>query len=146
MWGKLQGMFDRCLYFNVNALARVVNKQWSKAFDQYDISPAHGYMLRVVLSNPGISQKQLANELRLEKSTITRFVDALQEKGFVVRRRNGTEDARELSIYATEKAKAIHAELEELGDSLYQTMVSKIGAENLELLVSEIRESTRKIE
>jgi len=139
-------MFDRCLFFNVNALARVVNKEWAKAFEQYDLSPAHGYVLRVVLSNPGISQKQLAKELRLEKSTITRFVDALQKKGLVVRKRGNTDDARELSIYATKQAKAIHTELEELGDSLYQNMVSKIGAEELKLLVGKLRESTRKIE
>jgi len=139
-------MFDRCLFFNVNALSRVVNKQWAKAFEQYDLSPAHGYMLRAVLSNPGISQKQLAEELRLEKSTITRFVDVLQKKGFVVRKKSNNDDARELSIYATEQAKAIHIELEELGNSLYQTMVSKIGAENLKLLVGELRKSTKKIE
>jgi hypothetical protein len=39
-------MFDRCLYFNVNALARVVNKKWAEGFEQFDLSPAHGYMLR----------------------------------------------------------------------------------------------------
>ncbi len=139
-------MFDRCLYFNVNALARVVNKKWAEAFEQYGLSPAHGYMLRAVLSHPGISQKQLADELRLEKSTITRSVDALQKKGFVIRKRSDTEDARELSIYATKQAKAIHAELEALGDRLYQTMVSKIGANNLKRLVGELRTSTQKIE
>lgn len=139
-------MFDRCLYFNVNALARVVNKQWTEAFKQFDLSPAHGYMLRVVLSQPGISQKQLADELRLEKSTITRFIDVLVKKGFVVRKRGNTEDARELSIYATKQAKEIHTKLEDLGDILYQTMVSKMGLENLELLVGGLREATKEIE
>ena len=139
-------MFDRCLYFNVNALARVVNKKWAKAFKQYDLSPSHGYLLRVVLSNPGISQKELAEEMRLEKSTITRFVDVLQKKGFVVRKSGSTDDARELSIHATQQAKDIYKELEELGDTLYQTMVSEIGAKNLKLLVGELRESTKKIE
>ena len=139
-------MFDRCLYFNVNALARVVNKKWAEAFKQFDLSPAHGYTLRVVLSQPGISQKQLAEELKLEKSTITRFIDVLQEKGFVKRKRNNTENARELSIYATEKAKEIHVKLEELGDSLYQTMVSQVGSENIELLVSGLRKARKKIE
>lgn len=139
-------MFDRCLYFNVNALARVVNKKWAQAFAHYDLSPSHGYMLRAVLAQPGISQKQLANELRLEKSTITRFVDALQKKGLVVRKKNSAEDARELSIYATERAKAIHLELEGLGEELYETMIANIGEENLKLLVSKLRESTKKIE
>ena len=139
-------MFDRCLYFNVNALARVVNKKWAEAFKQFDLSPAHGYMLRVVLSHSGISQKQLADELRLEKSTITRFVDALQKKGFVIRKRSNIADARELNIHATKKAKEIHAKLEELGDILYQTMVSQVGSESLKLLVNGLREATKKIE
>ncbi len=139
-------MFDRCLYFNINALTRVVNRIWAKAFEKYELSPAHGYMLRVVLSNPGISQKQLANELRLEKSTITRSVDALQKKGFVIRKTGHTSDAREHSLYATEQAKAIQTELETLGDDLYQTMKSKIGSENLKLLVYELREASRKLE
>lgn len=139
-------MFDRCLYFNVNALTRVVNKKWDKAFEQFDLSPAHGYMLRAVLSNPGISQKQLAVELRLEKSTITRFIDVLQKKGLVVRKKGCTEDARELSINPTKKAKSIETELEELGNNLYQTMISEIGLKDLELLVGKLRESTKKLE
>lgn len=139
-------MFDRCLYFNVNALARVVNKKWAEAFNQYDLSPAHGYMLRVVLNEPGISQKQLADELRLEKSTITRFVDVLQNKGLVVRQKSSKENARELSIYATKKATKLHDELEALGDKLYQTMISNIGEKDLKLLVSKLRESTKKLE
>ncbi len=138
-------MFDRCLYFNVNALARVVNKKWAKAFEQYNLSPAHGYMLRTVLSNPGILQWQLAYELRLEKSTITRFVDALQKKGFIVRKKVTSGDAREQSIFATGKGKKIQKKLEDLGENLYQTMVSEIGEENLKLLVGQLRESTKKI-
>ena len=139
-------MFDRCLFFNVNALARVVNKKWAAAFNQFGLSPAHGYLLRVVLSKPGISQKLLADELRLEKSTITRFVDVLQKKELLIRRKGGTGDARESSIYPTKQAKKIHAELEGLGDELYQTMISKIGVKDLELLVGKLRESTTKIE
>jgi len=138
-------MFDRCLYFNVNALARVVNKKWDEAFRQYDLSPAHGYMLRVVLSMPGISQKQLADELKLEKSTITRFIDSLQNKGLVVRKKRTTGDGRELNIFATKKAKAIHTELESLGDTLYQSMVSNLGEKDLKLLVGLLRESEKKL-
>jgi len=137
-------MFDRCLYFNVNALTRLVNKKWAEAFAAYDLSPAHGYMLRVVLSKPGITQKELVTELGLEKSTITRFVDALQKKGLVIRKTEGV-DAREQNIRATRKAKRIYASLEELGESLYQTMVSVIGKKQLTTLVSQLRESARKM-
>ena len=138
-------MFDRCLYFNINALTRQVNKKWVQAFEAFDLSPAHGYMLRVVLSKPGITQKELANELRLEKSTITRFVDALQKKKLISRKAEGV-DGRKQHIYPTIKAKKMHTSLEEMGESLYQIMVSTIGQEQLTTLVNQLHESSRKME
>ncbi len=139
-------MFDRCLYFNLNALTRLVNKKWAEAFDVFDLSPAHGYMLRVVLSRPGITPKKLASELRLKKSTITRFVDALQEKGLVTRKKSVDTDGREQNVYPTGQANKIHASLDDLGESLYQAMVSSIGKKQLRMLVNQLRESAKKIQ
>ena len=80
-------MFERCLYFNINALTRAVNRIWGQAFDEFGLSPSHAYMLRLVLSNPGLSPKQISSELKLDKSTITRFLDAMEKKGFVQRKK-----------------------------------------------------------
>lgn len=139
-------MFDRCLYFNINALTRLVNKQWNEAFETLGLSPAHGYLLRVVLAEPGISQKHLAAELRLEKSTVTRFIDVLEKKDLVLRNKTATADGRELNIYPTAAAEAMHVSLEGLGEKLYQSMVTKIGKEPLEQLVQELRSNASKIE
>ncbi len=138
-------MFDRCLYFNINALTRVVNKKWAEAFAAFDLSPAHGYLLRVVLAKPGISQKELASELRLEKSTITRFVDSLEKRGLVARTKGVAPDGRAQNIHPTAAAKKIHASLESLGDELYRTMVSKIGKDRLESLVGQLRDGMNSI-
>jgi len=137
-------MFDRCLYFNINALTRLINKKWADAFEAFDLSPAHGYMLRVVLSQPGITQKELAIALRLEKSTITRFVDALQKKKLISRKAEGV-DGRAQHIRPTNKAKKMHASLEEMGENLYQTMVSTIGKEQLITLVNQLHSSAGKM-
>lgn len=137
-------MFDRCLYFNINALTRLVNKKWIEAFAQFELSPAHGYMLRVVLSKPGITQKELAQELKLEKSTVTRFVDALQKKALISRKTSDF-DSREQNIHPTHRALQIHDSLEGLGDDLYQTMVSTIGKEQLSTLVSKLQETANKL-
>ena len=122
----------------------MVNKAWSKAFEQFDLSPAHGYMLRVVLAKPGITQKELAAELKLEKSTITRFVDVLQKKGLITRK-PGDNDGREMNINPTQKAVKIHASLEALGDQLYQNMVSIFGKDDLSALVGQLREGADKM-
>jgi DNA-binding MarR family transcriptional regulator len=137
-------MFDRCLYFNVNALTRLINKKWATAFAEFDLSPAHAYLLRMVLAKPGITQKELANELKLEKSTITRFIDSLQKKQLLLRKTNPI-DNREQNIHPSKKAKKLQTALESMGDNLYQELLSTIGKEQLTSLVSLLQDSARNM-
>lgn len=134
-------MFERCLYFNVNALSRAVNQIWEDAFAEFDLSPSHAYLLRLVLSSPGLTPKQISQELKLEKSTITRFLDALTKKGFIRRQNSSSGDARELGIYPTRKAEKITTQLEEKGNKLYQTMIDTIGKNELTDLVKQLRKT-----
>ena len=128
-------MFERCLYFNINALARQVNSIWDDAFAEFDLSPAHAYLLRLVFSQPGIAQKQIALELKLEKSTVTRFVDALQNKGLVTRKKTASGDPREQNIFATAKASKLADQLNTKGDELYKKMLAQLGKDELKALV-----------
>jgi DNA-binding MarR family transcriptional regulator len=133
-------MFERCLYFNVNALARAVNQRWEKAYQTIGLSPAHAYLLRLVLSTPGITQKQLAAELRLAPSTITRFIDALVKRGLLLREASGG-DAREWSIQPSDAARSLHSELERIGQELYQNLRSTLGEASCSGLVNDLRQT-----
>ncbi|HFD81208.1 MAG TPA: MarR family transcriptional regulator, partial [Gammaproteobacteria bacterium] len=93
-------MFERCLYFNLNALARRVNRLWESEFRKTGLSAPHAYVMRLVLSEPGISQKQLAEELHLDPSTVTRFVNALAERQ-LVRRDSNHADRRSSAVFPT---------------------------------------------
>ena len=138
-------MFERCLYFNLNALTRKVNRIWDQAFAEYDLSPAHGYLLRLVLAESGLNQKQLAEQLKLNKSTITRFIDVLEQKKLVKRKRAMTEDAREQIIIASKKAEKIQKSLEDTGNALYQKMQQKLGDDELIQLVKQLKSATKKL-
>ena len=78
-------MFEECLYFNTNALARSVTKIWTAAYKEYDLSPPHAFLLRVVLAEPGLLPRELAERLKLSRSTITRFLDGLEKRGLLIR-------------------------------------------------------------
>jgi DNA-binding MarR family transcriptional regulator len=134
-------MFERCLYFNLNALTRKVNKIWEQAFQEFGLSPAHAYLLRVVLANPGITQQGIATELKLEKSTITRFIGVLEQKGYLLRSKSG----REQFVFPTQAAKAIDEQLEAQGDALYRAMVETLGKKAMTGLVSDLREAGGKL-
>jgi len=134
-------MFERCLYFNLNALTRKVNKIWEQAFQEYGLSPAHAYLLRLVLANPGITQTGIATELKLEKSTVTRFVEALEAKGYLLRNKSG----REQLVFPAKMAKAIGAQLEQEGNALYRRMIKNLGNDALIQLVADLRDAGGKL-
>ena len=130
-------MFERCLYFNVNALARRVNTIWDEAFSEFDLSPAHAYLLRLLLETPGLTQTQITSELKLEKSTVTRFVTVLEAKLLLSRDRQG----REVLVYPTAKAYGLQERLNAKGDVLYQKMIDALGKAKLTKLVGSMRQS-----
>jgi DNA-binding MarR family transcriptional regulator len=132
-------MFERCLYFNLNALTRAVNRIWDEAFAEFDLSPSHAYLLRLVLATPGLSPKQLSGELKLEKSTVTRFLHALQDRGLILRKAGQAGDAREQGIYPTRKAQQMAGRLEQRGEELFQRMIGALGKRQLTELVTQLR-------
>jgi len=131
-------MFERCLYFNTHNLARTVNRLWTEEFSQYGLSPAHAYLLRLVLAEPGLLQRDIAQQLGLSKSTVTRFIDSLAERGYVSRKYSNA-DGRESVIYPERKALAIHKQLEASGNTLYKRMVSALGEDMIQSTVVQQR-------
>jgi DNA-binding MarR family transcriptional regulator len=139
-------MFERCLYFNVNALARQVNNIWNQAYAEFNLSPAHAYLLRLVFSQPGIAQKQITQELKLEKSTVTRFVDVLQEKGLVSRKKTASGDPREQNIFTTVRGTRLAEQLNTRGEELYKKMISTLGKDELKTLVEMSRLASTQLD
>lgn len=134
-------MFERCLYFNINALTRKINKIWEQTFSELDLSPSHAYLLRLILEKPAISQKEIAEELKLEKSTVTRFIDNLQQRGYLKRIKRG----REQIIQPSSSAKKLEQQLNSKGEELYKEMTKVIGKSDLVGLVNQLRDSSRKL-
>ena len=138
-------MFERCLYFNLNALTRKVNRIWESEFRQTGLSAPHAYVMRLVLNEPGISQKRLAKELHLDPSTVTRFVDALAERQ-LVRRDTSNTDRRSAAVFPTAEGKRLQKKLEKIGEGLFQAMQTRLGDKHFQELVSALREARSTLE
>lgn len=137
-------MFEKCIYFNTNALVRQINKIWDEAFKPFGLSPSHAYVLRVVLEQPGISMKRLSEELELAPSTVTRFVDSLITKK-LLKRETDDDDKRGAKIYPTSAALKIQKSLEKTGKALYTQMNKVIGKDTFSQLISDIRDIREKL-
>ncbi len=140
----LDTMFEKCIYFNSNALTRQINKIWDEAFKPFGLSPAHAYVLRVVLDQPGIAMKQLAETLELAPSTVTRFVDSLCNKKLLSRTVD-TNDKRGTTLKPTASAKKIHKQLEQTGQQLYRQLNSTLGKQTFAELVKDMRQVRQRL-
>ena len=74
-------MFDHCLYFNTTALARAVEREWTATYAPFGLTPPQGFVLRVVLKQPGVLNRELADTLGIARPTATRLVDGLIASG-----------------------------------------------------------------
>lgn len=135
-------MFERCLFFNSNGLVRKLNRIWDAAYQEVGLSAPHAYMLRMIAAEPNLTQKEIAEQLQLEKSTITRFTSILIEKGFIVKQ--STADGRQNSLVATEKGKQLAIKLNKIGDSLYKKMQKQLGEAHFSQVIKQIK-STAKL-
>ena len=77
-------LLHSCLYFTANALAREVTRLADDSFAETGLSPSHAFLVMVAANSPGIGPSELGDGLHLAPSTITRFIEALEHRGFCV--------------------------------------------------------------
>jgi DNA-binding MarR family transcriptional regulator len=133
-------MFDHCLYFNTTALARVLEREWTKAFKPFGMTPSQAFMLRAVLNNPGMLQSELAATLAISRSTATRTLDGLQQMQLLVRA--ATErDGRESAIEPTELAVAMKEPLDAASGEVTKRLKKELGATHFDETVTKVKKA-----
>jgi DNA-binding MarR family transcriptional regulator len=131
-------MFDHCLYFNTTSLARVVEREWTKAFKPFGVTPSQGFLLRIVLAKPGLSQFEIADELTISRPTATRLIDGLQALG-LIERRAAEHDARHWSVFPTRKAQGMEDAINAASGAVTRRIQHQIGKENFDRTVGRVR-------
>jgi DNA-binding MarR family transcriptional regulator len=131
-------MFDHCLYFNTTALARRLEREWTSAFEPFDLSPPQGFLLRAILATPGVPQRELAAMLAITRPTATRALDQLAGKGYI-ERRTSAGDGREVFIFPTDKASAIQVRLNDASARVTHRLKRVLGEEVFEETVDRVR-------
>lgn len=130
--------FCNCLYFSANSLARCVSRIAEEAFAKTGLAPSYAYVLQIVLSKPGIAQKEIGQHMMLTPSTITRFIDKLQVKGYINRKVEG----KNCYIHPTTKGKSLAPQLEQAMHELNESYGKVLGDAAVCELTQKIYQST----
>ncbi len=103
-----------------------------------ELSPCHYSLALAICRAPGRSQDELARDLCLNKSTVTRSLAQLEERGFVAREVSG-EDKRKIVVTPTDKLLSVHPELLSVTREWSELITDGIAEEELEIFASVLR-------
>lgn len=78
-----------------------------------ELTPPHAGILRAIAAEPGRSQQALSAQLGMLPSRVVVYVDELEKRGYVERRRN-PDDRRLHAVYLTAAGKRLMRKLSEL--------------------------------
>lgn len=97
------------------------------------------FMLIDLLWNHGeMSQQQLADLMQKDKNSVTKLVDAIERKGFVVRKQN-KKDRRSNTLVLTEKANQLKPGAKEKGISILDQILDGINENELRAFLETLR-------
>ena len=94
------------------------------------------FMLIDLLWNQGeMTQQQLADQLQKDKNSVTKLVDAIEKKGFVIRQQN-MHDRRSNTLILTEKANQLKPGAKQKGIDILDQMLEGISEEELRVFLA----------
>lgn len=97
------------------------------------------FMLIDLLWNHGeMSQQKLADLMQKDKNSVTKLVDAIERKGFVIRRQNN-QDRRSNTLILTEKANELKPGAKQKGISILDQMLEGINENELRMFLETLR-------
>lgn len=124
------------------AVANRLNQNFEKA--GYDVTCEQWAVLMNLWHKNGQNQKELAGITCKDKTSITRLLDGLEKKNFVVRT-PGKKDARQKLIYLTNQGKAFQQELLKLVKQTLAEAQKGIKARDLIVCKDVLRRVTRNL-
>lgn len=112
-------------FFKIGFIERSQRKIFAAVFSEYGLHPSQGFSLSMIVHRPGRSQRELADDLRIERATVTVTLQKLERGGFI-RREPDPDDQRIMRIYPTEKGitaeTAVTAEMTRFHDACDESL------------------------
>lgn len=112
-----------------------------------DLCAAHHSFVLAICRMPGCTQEALAKEICLNKSTVTRALAALQERGYVTRESNPA-DRRQMLVFPTDKMRQAHTAVRDITRSWNEALTEGIDAYEMAIfdaVLSRLEERAREL-
>tara|TARA_B100001248_G_C27153740_1_gene350263 strand:- start:105 stop:542 length:438 start_codon:yes stop_codon:yes gene_type:complete len=98
--------YENNIGFLIHDVARLMRNLFDKRMSSLGLTRSQWWILNYLYFNEGINQSEFANLLDLEKGPLSRLLERMEIKGWVVRE-SDTNDKRIKNIYLSKKIKPL---------------------------------------
>lgn len=131
------------IYRSIRRLYRMNQKYSSTNMEHPDLTPAEFQLLRHIGFHKEVSQRHLAEDLNVDKAMISRTLQKLEAKGYLIRREDEA-DARSKKVLALPPAEEIHLQGRGLSERFFDSLTEEFSPEELSLLESFLERMVKK--
>ena len=115
----------------ITKIAREVSKFTVQTMKEEGRGTAEFDFIHLIRHNPGITQAQVREQLKIDKGAAARRAASLESKGYLYRKEN-PKDHRSQLLYATEKAEKLKNSKTSIEGIFYEWLLSELPEEEKE--------------
>ena len=112
----------------ITKIAREVSKFTVQTMKEEGVGTAEFDFIHLVRHNPGITQRQVRESLKIDKGAAARRAASLEAKGYLIRKPN-PEDGRSQLLYATPKAEQLKNSKAHIEALFYEWLLAELPEE-----------------
>ncbi len=109
----------------ITKIAREVSKFTVQTMKEEGIGTAEFDFIHLVRHNPGITQAQVREKLKIDKGAAARRASSLEAKGYLIRKPN-PDDGRSQLLYATDKAENLKNSKAHIEEVFYEWLLAEL--------------------
>lgn len=109
----------------ITKIAREVSKFTVKTMKEEGIGTAEFDFIHLIRHNPGITQAQVREALKIDKGAAARRASSLEAKGYLIRKPNPN-DKRSQILFATDKAEELKVSKTAIESLFYEWLLDEL--------------------
>jgi DNA-binding MarR family transcriptional regulator len=131
---------DKSLGYLSGLSSRLLSNRLAKRFREagIDMTPEQWGAIIILINGDALTQGQLGERLFLEKSSISRLLDGLERRGWIVRTK-ARDDTRNKRVSPTEEAKSIAEKCASIARSVLEEAQQGLSDDEVRLCLSLLR-------
>ncbi|OVZ59707.1 hypothetical protein CDO44_11305 [Pigmentiphaga sp. NML080357] len=126
------------------AIDRKHVQNMAKILKPFDCSPLMWRIVSVLSDQDGRSVAELAETTVIERSNLSRLLDAMEEEGYITKS-HGVEDKRQTMVYVTRKGRSLFERSLPSVLSYYQVFLAGISPPEMTVLMKALRTIKRNV-